>query len=244
MVMVTRRAVLRGFGALCLTCCQYRRARAAYLFRNVLCATQSSAGLETGEFLKTSGNPDLDKALISEMTKQSAFFGYRPAFVLYSGGEKNAAATTEKLPQYPQTDGTILYNIDMLKEQLAISKWGGSILAGVIAHEFGHIYQFYSGYDERLKVLHSTVEFIELHADFLSGFYMGGKYGAIDIKDYADAFYKIGDYGFTRASHHGTPAERYLALKAGFNFRIRNNSESLASAAQEGEGFLKEYIHR
>ena len=45
------------------------------------------------------------------------------------------------MPQTPGTDGTIFYNIDLMNEQLRVSQWGGAILAGLIAHEFGHIYQ-------------------------------------------------------------------------------------------------------
>lgn len=238
----TRRSVLYGATCAC-ACCPISDALATTMITDVLCATRTSSGLEVGALLKTSGNPDLDKSLISEMAMQSAFYGYRPAFVLYSGGERNAAAVNKILAEYPQTDGTILYNIEMLQEQLSISHWGGSILAGVIAHEFGHIYQYHTGYFDRLRALDKTVKFVELHADFLSGFYMGGKFGSIDVKDYANAFYETGDYSFNEPAHHGTPAERYLVLKAGFNLRVRNKSTSVSDAAREAEGFLKEYIH-
>lgn len=236
----TRRSLLYG---LTCACCGTSRSLATTLITGVLCATRTGSGLEVGTLLKTTGNPQLDKSLISEMSMQSAFYGYRPAFVLYSGGEKNAAAVNKTLADYPQTDGTILYNIDMLREQLSVSRWGGSILAGVIAHEFAHIYQYHNDYYSRLLGLDQTVKFVELHADFLSGFYMGGKSGSIEVKDYANAFFEIGDYEFNAPAHHGTPAERYLALKAGFNLRIRNKSTSVRDAATEAVAFLKEYIH-
>jgi hypothetical protein len=72
---------------------------------------------------------------------------------------------------------------------------------------------------------------------------MGGKGSQIDVKPYADAFFRIGDYGFTDAGHHGTPEERYLALKAGYNLRLRKTYARVSEAANEAEGFLKEYIH-
>jgi hypothetical protein len=242
MEKLTRRSVLIGASASaaafhCPAC------RASQFVRNVLCATKSFSGLEIGEVLKSSGNNELDQSLSSEMFKQSAFFGYRPAIILYSGGEKNAAATPQAWPGIPNTEGTILYNIEMLQEQLQGSKWGGAVLAGVIAHEFGHIHQNFSGYMDRLRALDPTVKFVELHADFLSGFYMGGKGSQIDVKPYADAFFRIGDYGFTDAGHHGTPEERYLALKAGYNLRLRKTYARVSEAANEAEGFLKEYIH-
>jgi hypothetical protein len=207
---LTRRSLLCG---LTCACCGTSCSLATTLITGVLCATRTGSGLEVGTLLKTTGNPQLDKSLISEMTMQSKFYGYRPAFVLYSGGEKNAAAVNKTLADYPQTDGTILYNIDMLREQLSVSQWGGSILAGVIAHEFAHIYQYHNDYFSRLFGLDQTVNF------------------------------EIGDYEFNAPAHHGTPAERYLALKAGFNLRIRNKSTSVRDAATEAVAFLKEYIH-
>jgi hypothetical protein len=241
---LTRRFLLTGAGlSVAALHCPACLAKSSLFVKNVLCATQSSAGLEIGEPLKTTGSRDLDQSLITEMTKQSGFFGFRPAFILYRGGEKNAAATTETWPETPNTQGTILYNIEMLAEQLQRSKWGGAILAGVIAHEFGHIYQYFSGYMTRLSALDKTVKFVELHADFLSGFYMGGKGEMIDVKPYADAFFRIGDYEFNNAGHHGTPEERYFVLKAGYNLRLTKSSAPVSQAAKEAENLLKEYIH-
>ena len=36
------------------------------------------------------------------------------------------------------------------------------------------------------------------------GFYMGGKSSSIEVKDYANAFFEIGDYEFNAPAHHGT----------------------------------------
>ena len=72
---------------------------------------------------------------------------------------------------------------------------------------------------------------------------MGGKGHTIDIKPYADAFFRYGDYGFTNSGHHGTPEERYLALKAGYNYRLRHEAIPVSAAANEGISFLREYIH-
>jgi predicted metallopeptidase len=244
MTALTRRSFVASLAAASAVLdCPLCLAKPITYVKNVLCATHSFSGLAIGDVLKTTGDRDLDESLVSEMTKQSAFFGYRPAFILYSGGEKNAAATPDAWPEIPATQGTILYNIEMLQEQLKASTWGGAILAGVIAHEFGHIYQSFSGQMSKLKALDTTVKFIELHADYLSGFYMGGKFGSIDVKPYADAFFKIGDYGFSDPDHHGTPEERYFVLKAGYNLRLRSRDLHVSQAAREGESFLKEYIH-
>src|SRR5262245_2448852 len=243
-IRLERRIVLSGLGASVLDIgCPLCFAKGTFVVRNVLCATRTFSGLEIGDVLKTTGSADLDHSLIEEMNKQSAFFQFRPAFILYSGGERNAAATPDVMPHTPGTDGTILYNIEMLKEQLRISKWGGAILAGVIAHEFGHIFQNFTNAMPRLRSLGPTVKFVELHADFLAGFYMAGKDKTIDVRSYADEFFKIGDYGFTEPDHHGTPEERYFVLKAGYNYRLARPTTRVTDAAKEAEAVLKEYIH-
>ena len=244
MVKVERRLLLAGLGASAFRfCCPGCFAKSPVFIHDVLCATSAASGLEIGDCLTGTGDSDLDQSLVAEMNKQAAFFGYRPAFILYTGGAKNAAATREVMPQTPGTDGTIFYNIDLMNEQLRVSQWGGAILAGLIAHEFGHIYQNFTDAMPRLKSMGLTVKFIELHADFLSGFYMGGKDSAIDLKPYTDAFFNIGDYGFTEPDHHGTPEERYFILKAGYNFRSAKPTASVAEAAREGETVLREYVH-
>ncbi len=96
----------------------------------------------------------------------------------------------------------------------------------------------------RLQSLHSTVKFQELHADFLSAFYMGNKHAQSPLKldDYFDAFYKLGDYKFDSKDHHGTKAERYFAIKAGYNLALGNPGKDVRFAAAQGETFLKEYF--
>jgi hypothetical protein len=200
----------------------------------------SLAGLDTGVRLTTTGNADLDQSLASELNRQAAFFGYRPAFALYRGGEKNAAATTERLLETP-TDGTVLYSLDLLEEHLK-TNWGGAIVAGILAHEFAHIFQFFTNLMSRLRSMGSTLKYVELHADFLSGFYMGGKDRSIDLKPYTDAFFEIGDYGFTNPDHHGTPQERFFVLKSGYNHRLSKPNATLADASREAEKLLREYI--
>jgi len=241
---LSRRALLAGSGATALlTACPLCAAGSPFVVKNVLCAARALGGQTVDEIFKTTGDAVLDKGLISEMLTQSAFYGLRPAFALYDAPEKNAFATPDVLPDYPGTDGTICYHLQWLRDQLKSSQWGGLILAGVIAHEFGHIYQFKTAYYRTLLGYDRTTKFVELHADFLSGFYLGGKFAHIDMKDYADYAYRIGDSNFTEVTHHGTPPERYLATKAGFNLRLGNRSLGVANAAREGDAFLKEYIH-
>ncbi len=207
-----------------------------------LCAAADQGAPEEGDILDSSGDPNLDRILAAEMITQSKFFGLRPAFLLYNGANENALATPTTV--IDRTQGTILYNLPFLKKQLLSTEWGGTVVSGVIAHEFAHIFQFHSEYLSRLEELHQTVKFLELHADFLSAFYMGRKHVSSPLKlnDYFDEFYNLGDYEFDRKDHHGTKAERYFATKAGYNLALGNPGRDIRFAAAQGETFLKEYF--
>lgn len=245
---LTRRSFAGGLAATAaLICCPACRARAqgkamAQSAPQVLCAAASGGVPEPEALLDTSGDANLDRILAAEMIEQARFFGLRPAFRLYKGGAENAFATTQT--DLPGTQGTIMYQLGLLRGQLTSSKWGGAVVSGIIAHEFGHIYQFNTDYAKRLQALHKTVKFQELHADYMSAFYMAKKHVAsqVNLKDYFDAFYDLGDYGFNDKDHHGTKEERYFAVKSGHNLSLMQGGEGIAFAAAQGEALLKEYF--
>jgi hypothetical protein len=226
-----------------LACCPACAARAlAANDEQILCAAAGQGAPQAEALLDSTGDANLDRILAAEMMEQSRYYGIQPAFMLYSGPNQNALATTKT--RLENTKGTILYNVGFLQSQLKSGQWGGTVVAGVLAHEFGHIYQFFSAYAARLQGMHSTVKFQELHADFLSAFYMAKKFVASGVKlnDYFDAFYALGDYQFDQKDHHGTKEERYIAIKAGHNLSLGHKNEGIAFAASQGEAFLKEYI--
>ena len=207
----------------------------------VLCGSDAGFDLHSLTLEQSTGTPALDRALIQELHAQSAFFGVRPAFYLYSDGIQNAMATPEIFPQTPGTDGTVLYQMDLLSDHLTSAHWGGSIVAGVIAHEFAHIMQFsdparYS----RLLDHHGTVKFLELHADFMAGYYMGTKFAdkPQDLETLARKIFELGDNNFTSIGHHGTPEERHVALRAGFRYYLQHPQNDVTAALAEGEAFV------
>ena len=240
---VTRRMFSAGLvAAASLGACPVCRALQLRAGEKILCAAASKGMPDDQQLLKSSGDSNLDRVLSAEMIEQSRFFGYRPAFVLYSGGVENAVATTHV--ELPGTQGTILYQLGLLQSQLKASQWGGAVVAGIVAHEFSHIYQFYTDYGARLEKMHGTVKFQELHADYISAFYMAKKYVASKVKldDYFDAFFQLGDYQFNDKDHHGTREERYFAVKSGHNLSLINKDKDVAFAAAQGEALLKEYF--
>lgn len=237
----TRRDFALAIASTALAACPVCRATKAET-EIVLCASAKNGAPGEGRRLMTSGDSNLDRILAAELITQSKFYGKRPAFMLYAGSDHNAFATTRT--EMAGTQGSILYNLEFLKSHLLSTEWGGAVVSGIIAHEFAHIFQFFTDYMTRLASLHKTVKFQELHADFLSGFYMGRKHSASPIKldDYFDKFYELGDYKFDSKDHHGTRAERYFAIKAGYNLSLGNRGKDVHFAAAQGEAFLKEYF--
>jgi hypothetical protein len=242
---LTRRAFSAGLLATASLCCPACSARAqtkAKVGGKMLCASAALGTPGSEALLQSTGDGNLDRILSAEMIEQSRFFGMRPAFMLYSGPNENAIAMSQS--QLAGTQGTILYNLGFLQKQLKSSEWGGAVVAGVIAHEFSHIYQFFSDYGARLEKLHDTVKFQELHADYVSAFYMAKKYVSSKVKldAYFDEFYRLGDYQFDTKDHHGTREERYFAIKGGHNLSLLHRDKDILFAAAQGETFLKEYF--
>jgi hypothetical protein len=93
------------------------------------------------------------------------------------------------------------------------SIWNGPI-AGVIAHEWAHVLQF----KRHVRNHAATAAPIELHADYLAGWYMGmkGERMMIAYEELKSQFYSLGDNDFSNADHHGTPEERARALAKGY----------------------------
>jgi hypothetical protein len=66
---------------------------------------------------------------------------------------------------------------------------------------------------------HPTVKLVELHADYLAGYFLGTRKRATpDLRFYSLGPYvrSLGDTRFGAPSHHGTEEERLAAFEAGF----------------------------
>ena len=207
----------------------------------ILSSNDTGFDLQSLNLLTGTGDPSIDRALVQELQAQSRFFGVRPAFYVYSGWVQNAMATSEVFEDTPDTDGTVLYQLDLLTQHLRSAHYGGSIVAGVIAHEFAHIMQFSDpALYNRLSKAHSTVKFLELHADFMAGYYMGTKFSdrPRDLETLSRKIFELGDNNFNNVGHHGTPQERHVALRAGFRYYATNPHSGVQNALREGEAFV------
>jgi hypothetical protein len=164
----------------------------------------------------------------------SAEFGVRPGFKFFNDQQgPNAFALPQVLvPDGP--DGTVIFGIRLLQEQLMQSALQGYPIPGIVAHEFGHIVQFHH------NTTPSTVMRKELQADYLAGWYMGRRAVVFpqntNLQQVMFTFYSKGSYDFNSPTFHGTPQERVAALMQGVASRQMRLDDVYNKALQYVEG--------
>jgi hypothetical protein len=164
----------------------------------------------SGQIYFPSGNAVIDGFLQTEGLNLVGTFSLSPRmFLLVDNQSPNAYATPERANALGP-DGTILFGHRMLSEQLQRDPSGATAVA-IMAHEFGHLAQFRTGFREPGKRP-------ELHADYMAGWYMNlrGRYAWTNLMPALQVFFSVGDYQFNSPTHHGTPQERLSAAQAGF----------------------------
>lgn len=185
-----------------------------------------------GRSTSRSGNDALDRALIAEVRKLDRVFGINPGYrFMYETGGPNAMATGETL--VGGTRGTILFGLTLVSRELNTA-YGGAALAGIAGHEGAHIYQFANGYQSRLRG--RTVKPMELHADFLAGWYFA-RTGRTEpsLVAFGTSLFDKGDYQYNDRDHHGTPEERVSAMQAGYAV---GNITNVSTAAERGAQYV------
>lgn len=204
------------------------------------CSLQGGLSINGITLLTTSGNSELDRSLNLELSHVADSLNVLPGFGFYDDSDgKNAFATRETV--LPNTRGTVVFGKRLLSDELTKHAWGGLAVAGVMAHEFAHIYQYETEFYELLSQWQDTNKLVELHADYLAGYYLGLKRlrsGEIDIKAFLDTLYLGGDTDFNSTTHHGTPFERKEVMLAGYKTGLTNNT-NVYHVAQMGMNFVK-----
>ena len=154
-----------------------------------------------------------------------------------------------KRPIVPNTRGAVVIGRRLSRALLGSPKLQylpGAALAGVVAHEFAHAHQRTSGAFDRLfddDPVHfgqTPYRLIELHADFLAGFYMGRQSGFSEqaALDFTTAIASLGDSDFANPTHHGTPAERAFCMYRGRNL-AGIVATTFEAASVDGERFVR-----
>jgi hypothetical protein len=205
--------------------------------RGRLCALTQVIQGNTVEVEGSTGEAILDRQLAAEAHRLVRNFGFQPGLrILYWPNADNALAVSQTI--VPGTQGTVLLGRDMLFKELKENRrgWGGLAVAGIMAHEFAHIFQFFNGYEQRLANTNGTVELMELHADFMAGYHLGLKRKegrAMDIGAFMDSIYFRGDNKEYMRAHHGRPRERQRAVREGYRLGYQQ-APSIDKAARIG----------
>jgi hypothetical protein len=211
-------------------CCYDRLAAAAAASQGGDRATDGpSSDFQT---YNSSGDPELDRFLGRALARLATTFKVHPGFAFYDG-RADAFATDRTL--LPDTRGTVLMKREFYTGKMRLPDHGMTVIA-VCAHEFGHIYQYQHGYKDRLARLDRTHKPIELHADFLAGFFLALRkkdYPDLDLQSVGKTFYEFGDNDVDDRDHHGTSDERIAAVTAGYDFG-RSGDHDIDEAAQAG----------
>jgi hypothetical protein len=151
----------------------------------------------------------------------------------------NAYATAERI--LSRSDGTILFGTRLLQTLLAHGEHPEAAVAAVAGHEFGHVVQYQRDLIRTLQGWDATVRRIELHADFLAGYFAGIRkmqrpsFPAVVFVATAQRFGDFDEYG---SDHHGTPTERAAAIVQGFLAAFRER-RAFADAIAVGVNYVR-----
>lgn len=171
--------------------------------------------LPQANFFHSTGDPILDKQLDTEARAIGRVLEVSPKlYILDDGDQPNAYAVP---PSADLPSGAVCLGIRLLSDVLKETNGAPEGVDGILAHEFGHILQ---------AKLNSPLsgKWRELHADYMAGYCLGKR--RMHMNAFAWCLYKLGDYGFSNPTHHGTPASRNEAMVQGY----LNSGSSLEEA--------------
>jgi hypothetical protein len=229
LAMLTRRQFqFYGAAALLGVMSNKRAAASQPIFGCTMTADQGYEVLNTIDLKKTtptSGNQQLDYALAQTLSHLTDELNVLPNFLFY---EEQYGFNARALPitRVAGRDGTVLFGRRMLKICLSLPEAPDAAIGCTCAHEFGHIVQYKRGLQPILMRGQNTVRRVELHADFLAGYFSGTrkmKRSDFPAAVFATTQYRVGDDDFASPTHHGTSEERAAAIVRGFEVAYREH---------------------
>jgi hypothetical protein len=180
-----------------------------------------------------SGDRELDYALAQTLSRLTDTWNVLPGFAWFDdSAAPNAFATQRRL--LSREDGSVLFGRRLLDRCLRSREHPDVVVSAVCAHEFGHIVQYKNGLSKRLQAGQPTVKRVELHADFLAGYFAGVRKLAkpdFPAAVYATTQYGFGDYRSDSVRHHGRPEERAAAIVKGFEVAFRDRGSPAEALA-------------
>lgn len=185
--------------------------------------------------LPSSGNKTVDKQVKEEIGAIEKLFGVNPNWMWYND-EDSPNAMAVPYGSRVGNQGTTYLGKNYFAE-LAKSPQPGANIATTLAHEYAHVLQMKkwgANFDT------SSSKYIELHSDYLSGYYLRLKNYPLD--DYLKEQFNSGDYLFEEVDHHGTPSERMKSLIAGYRDAVYGGKTlSAHQAFLKGQTFVEKF---
>jgi len=207
----------------------------------ILAASSEHQTFTTGNepIVASSGDREFDYALAQTLSRITDTFQVLPGFAYYDDFDGPNAYATKKV-RMARADGTVLFGRRFLRTILAKPEHPDAVVTAICAHEFGHILQLKLNLERTLRADQTTAKRVELHADYLAGYYAGTQ--KLRKPDYPAAVfatesYSHGDFEFTRRNHHGRPEERAAAVIRGFEVAYRER-RNLSDAVRIGMNFV------
>jgi hypothetical protein len=158
-----------------------------------------------------------------------------PDFRYYDDGNApNAMASADDTG----ANTAVLVGQNLLQHMLAQGGGDYAVMA-VCAHEFGHLKQYQSAVQRRIAS-ELPCYCIELHADFLAGFFIRrfkASFSGADIQRIG----RVWQSWPTTSCTHGSNVQRTEAIEAGFNFAGPQAQRSIGEAVEFGVKYLRKY---
>ena len=155
-----------------------------------------------------------DAVIQSMYAGVAVIHGYRAIPTVYrpvqAGFNTGCGPMASKNAMYCRPDHAIYISVDMVR---AAYEYGDAALAFVIGHEYAHAMQNVYNFNR------DNSPISELQADCLAGFYMRAVPNLVfdnrDIAEIRGFAYSLGDFSDVWEQHHGTPAQRLIAVTFG-----------------------------
>lgn len=187
-----------------------------------------------------SGDKIFDQALAQTLSRLCDTFSVLPGFAFFNE-DQGPNAFASRSQRLRRSDGSVVFGQQLLKKLMGASEHPAARVAAVCAHEFGHIVQQKRGIEEILVGNDERVKRLELHADYLAGYFAGTR--RLARNDYpaavfADAQFNAGDNMINHPDHHGTGQERGAAVSAGYLAAYRDK-KTFEDALTAGINYVK-----
>lgn len=164
-------------------------------------------------------------------------------YLIYFNSQSELISTTPyfSIDGYA-TPGNLIVIGDGIVQMLSETGIAEDIVwTGILSHEWAHQVQFDNDaqwYPEgAADNAPEATRYIELEADFFSAYYMTHKRGATynwkRVEQFFDLFSQIGDCGFTKDGHHGTPQQRLRAAQLGYELANLGQKQGFILSEQE-----------